>query len=62
MVLIVRDKHYPQVVYNDPYDWFLIIRITYFGQIVWLMEIYAPGPNQATQIIALWSSFLPIRI
>ena len=60
--LIVMDKYYLLVVHNDPYGWFFVIKIHYFGQVVLLMEIYAPCPIQATQNIALWTSLLPIRI
>ena len=49
-MLIVRDKYYPQVVHNDPYGLFLVIEITFLGQVVWLVGIYAP--NQATQCVA----------
>ena len=56
VVLIVRDKYYPQVVHNDPYGRFLVLEITFFGEIMWVVGIYAP--NQATQRIALWGSLL----
>ena len=56
VVLIVRDKYYPQVVHNDPYGRFLVLEITFFGEVVWVVGIYAP--NQATQRIALWGSLL----
>ena len=54
VVLIVRDKYYPQVVHNDPYGRFLVLEITFFGEVVWEVGIYAP--NQATQRIALWGA------
>ena len=51
VVLIVQDKYYPQVVHYDPYGRFLVLEITFFGEVVWVVGIYAP--NQATQRIAL---------
>ena len=56
MILIVRDNYDLQVVHNYPYNRFLFIEIGYFGQVIWLVGIYAP--NQATQHIALWGSLL----
>ena len=55
-MLIVRDKYYPEVVHNDPYGRYLVLEITFFGEVVWVVGIYAP--NQATQRIALWGSLL----
>ena len=55
-MLIVRDKYCPQVVHKDPYGRFLVLEITFFGEVVWVVGIYAP--NQATQRIALWGSLL----
>ena len=56
MVLLVRDNYYPQVVHNDRYSRFLVVEITFFGNIVWVVVIYAP--NQANQRIPLWGSLL----
>ena len=50
------DKYYPQVVHNDPYGRFLVLEITFLGEVVWVVGIYAP--NQATHRIALWGSLL----
>ena len=55
-MLIVRDKYYPQLVHNDPYGRYLVLEITFFGEVVWVVGIYAP--NQATQRIALCGSLL----
>ena len=52
----MRDKYYPQLVHNDPYGRFLVLEITFFGEVVWVVGLYAP--NQATQRIALWGSLL----
>ena len=53
---IVQDKYYPQVVHNDPYGRFLVLEIAFFGEVVWVVGIYAP--NQATQRISLYGSLL----
>ena len=44
------------MVHNDPYGQFLVLEITFFSEVVWVVGIYAP--NQATQHIALWGSLL----
>ena len=56
MILIVRDNYDLQVVHNYPYNRFLFIEIGYFGQVIWLVGIYAS--NEDTQDIALWRSRL----
>ena len=37
VVLIMRDKYYPQVVHNDPYGRFLVLEITFLARLCgWL--------------------------
>ena len=50
------DKYFPQVVYDNHLWSFFVVEITHFGEVVWLVGIYAS--NEDTQDIALWRSRL----
>ena len=56
VVLNVWDKYFPQVVYDNHLWSFFVVEITHFGEVVWLVGIYAS--NEDTQDIALWRSRL----
>ena len=54
VVMVIRDTLCPQMVFNDPSERFMIMEITYFGEVVWVVGVYAP--NDVSQRTELWSS------
>ena len=49
------DKYFPQVVYDNHLWSFFVVEITHFGEVVWLVGIYAL--DNVAQHNVLWFSF-----
>ena len=57
VVMIIQVQFCPQLVYNDPYRHFLVMEITYFGVVIWLVGIYALVEISSSTSLRLGSIF-----
>ena len=58
--MIIRDLFCPHIVYNDPYEGFLVMNVKNIDVLIWLEGIYAP--NTANECINFPKATYPLEV
>ena len=46
IVMFIRDKFQPKVIVSDEFGRFIVVETCYEGQVLWLVDVYAPNVSQ----------------
>ena len=59
VVMFIIDVFCPQVIFTDDLGRFLVVQISYEGQVLWLVGVYASNlPQKRSLLCKIWLPFL----